>query len=510
MVTKIVNRMISRYITSILLTGLFLLTTCLHAASSFTATFSAKEVELGKAITLVLSTSGTKPALNSIKLNILETYFHVNTSADVEFNEQTGRQTWKLRLTPYNTGKIKLPSLLFNNEHNQAITLTVTEAIDKKTGTPIRLLAHVSSKQPWMREQVLFSVHLKTNMPRAQLKLTSATVENAIVEQLDIHHGYIDTDPHLPHHYKTGWAVFPLASGKIKVTLPAVELIRDGVTTHHFYPAPLELDVQALPLYIPATIPVGKIELSNEHSIRYVLQNSLDDYKLSLTGQNILLRNLPEITNQINSNQAIRVYPETTKTIQTNTYNGITSRINYVIPVKALAQGHSRLDDIRLTYFDPVSGTLKTHYQPNLILLSINTWLAWLFTIVALILSGYALLKLIQWLLRFREKIISYSTAIVSLQLPCTPEELKTAISLMSRAEGYSANVTLQSWFDTIKYAEPDGAFKEELSRLLYVERPATVPLKLREKMLKIAFANVPIVRWFSFVGAVSGRDNLA
>lgn len=489
--------MVSRYLTSVFLICLFMFAANSHAASNFTATFTSSEVELGRAITLILSAPGATPELNTINLEEFETYFHINTSSDVEFDEQNGQQTWKLRLTPYNTGTTELAPLVFNNEYSQSSSLNVTDAIDKKTGTPISLSTHVSSTQPWVREQVLLSIHLQTSIPRAQFKLGPATVANTIVEKLNVHHNQEPELNHSPHNYKIGWAIFPLAPGKMKITLPPVELIRDGVTTHRFYNAPFELNVQALPLYIPATIPVGRIELSSAHTIKYLLQNNLDEYKLSLTGQNMLLTNLPDITSQITSNRSIRVYPETTNTTQTNTHKGIVSQINYIIPIKALKQGYSGLDDIRLTYFDPVSGTLKVYNQSNLILLSINTWLAWLFTILIFTLVIYVLFKLIQWLLKFREKIIAYSNAITSLQIQCTPEELKTSISLMSGAEGYSTNVTLQSWIDTIKYARPEIAFTEEINRLLYMERPEKVPLNIRERMLKIAFANIPIARWF-------------
>jgi len=468
-----------------------------HAESNFTATLSSNKVELGKTLTLLLSAPDAATKLNNIDLTSVETFFHINTSADIELSDTTNKQSWKLHLTPYKTGGIELAPLFFNGEHSKPLSLSVTDSFDKKTGTPINLLTHVSSQDPWTREQVLFSVDLQTSIPRAQIKLGTTPVTGAVIEQLDVHHKVNYKDAHSPHHYKTGWALFPLTSGKVKINLPPVELIRDGVTTHRFYLAPLELNVQALPLYIPATIPVGRIELTSERTIKYLLQNNLDEYKLSLTGQNMLLTNLPDITSQITSNRSIRIYPETTNATQTNTHKGIMSQINYTIPVKALNQGYSGLDDIRLTYFDPVSGTLKVHNQSNLILLSVNKWLAWLFTILTFTLVMYVLFKLIQWLLKFREKIIAYSTAITSLQSPCTPEELKASISLMSSAEGYSTNVTLQSWFDTINYARPSSAFTEELSRLLYMERPAEIPLHTREKILRIAFSNIPIVRWF-------------
>lgn len=487
--------MVTKILMFALAVWLQLLATSSVAMSVFNAAVTSNEVQYGKSVTLTLSAADTGTRLNNIDLRELEAIFYVDKKADITVDEQTGMQHWKLRLSPYHKGKLIIPSLYFNQTRSQPIELKVSDALDIKTGTPIRITRQLSTQQPWLREQVLVSYQLQTQFPRAQIKVAETKAKHALIQALDIDYKIVEA---ATHDYRTGWAIFPLKAGQMHIKLPPVELVRDGVTTHRFYTPPVNLAVQALPLYIPATIPVGTVQLEMKQRERYLLQNSLADYRLSLVGDRILAINLPEISNQISSTRAIRIYPETRQVTQENTATGINSRVNYQFPVKVLDQGHARLDEIRLSYFDTSNGTLRTHTYPNLSVLSINKWLMWLLVVILLVFMALAAIKLTRWLTRFYHKLRLYLQAIKQLKTDCSPEQLKGSIAILSHADGHSANTTIDNWFETVTGRIKTDTLRDELRRLLYQQRPVSVPQTIREEVLKIAYANLPIIGLFN------------
>ncbi len=493
--------MVVRLVKLITLTCLMLVTTSIQAKVDFAASVSTQKVELGKTFTLTLASTGGTGQLSSINFTELARDFHINKSANIEYNEQLNRQHWKLRLTAYNKGQQAIPSLLFNNLRSEIIQINVTDAIDKKTGTPIHLVTQISNQQPWVRQQVLVNIQLKTNIARAKLRLNKAKIKNTFTQTLDINHELISSEQSTQHHYHTGWAVFPLISGKTYIKLPAVELIRDGVTTHRFYHAPFNLEVTALPLYIPATIPVGRIELRNDSSYQYFISEKLYEYKIRLTGHNMLVSHLPNLSNQMSSTPSLRIYPAATIRTQTNTYSGLTSTIEYSFPVKTLKQGATRLEKIRLSYFDPETGTLKTTYHSNLGLLSMNKWLSWLLAVVLIIILIYFFKLILTRTSQYYTKLRTYVDAIKLIKNDCTPQQLRNAMALLSTAEGFSPNITFGAWFKSVPRINQPGDCLDAINELFYkksgLETKTKVTENIASTILNIAFSNQPVLRYF-------------
>ncbi len=491
--------MVVRLVKLILLTYLMLVATCIHAKVEFTASVSTQKVELGKAFTLTLAASGGMGQLSSIDFTELARYFHINKSANIDYDEQLKQQRWKLRLTAYKKGQQAIPSLLFNNLRSESIQINITDAIDKKTGTPIHLITQVSNKQPWVRQQVLVIFRLKTNIVRAQLRLNKSKIKNTITQALEINHELISSEESTQHHYHTGWVVFPLTSGKTHVKLPAVELIRDGVTTHRFYHAPIDLEVKALPLYIPTTIPVGRTELSSDSSFQFFINEKLYEYKIRLTGHNMLASHLPNLNNQMSSTPSLRIYPATKTSTQRNTYRGLTSSIEYNFPVKTLKQGATRLEKIRLSYFDPETGTLKTTYHSSLGLLSVNKWLSWLLAVVLLIFLTYLFKLILTSASQYYKKLHAYAHAIKLIKNDCTPQQLRNAMALLSTAEGFSPNITFAAWFNAVPRNNQPSDCLAAINELFYkksgLEAKTRVTENIATTILNIALANQPILR---------------
>ena len=233
----------------------------INAEPVFTTAISTDTIQLGKSFSLTLSTSSSAKNLNAIDLGTLKKTFYINPTSDITFDESTGYYNRKLRLIAYQTGITHIPELKFNGQTSKPHIITVIHPIDDKTHTPIQLQANVSNYQPWLREQTLVTYNITTHFARAQIKTIPLNQPNVLTQELEVIRNQSNLQS--TYRYKTGWAVFPVITGKLEITLPPIELVRDGVTTHQFYHPPISLDVKPLPLYVPATIPVGNVTFTN-------------------------------------------------------------------------------------------------------------------------------------------------------------------------------------------------------------------------------------------------------
>jgi hypothetical protein len=315
------------------------------------------------------------------------------------------------------------------------------------------------------------------------------------IQELDVDHVQVRREQ-LSHQYKTGWAIFPLIQKKLVVTLPPVELVRDGVTTHHFYMPPVELDVRPLPVYIPATIPVGHVYIQDSEQLRFLQEDELANHDLSIFGDNLRVTSLPDISHQFRSTRSIKLYPASSHPVQINSAAGITSHIDYSIPFKPVQQGYSAINDLIISYFDTTNGILVSRHYPSIYLFSLNKWIIWVLMCLLAVTLVYAMKKLLLLLIRFNRKRSDYNRAMRILNKNCTPDDILSAIRLLAVINGNSANITLQHWFSGLpdRVVESNTHLLKQLNSLLYKNRPELVTTETRRAILTIANNCVPLL----------------
>jgi hypothetical protein len=473
-----------------------LLLTCQvgYASSGLEVKLSADRIELGKPVWLQISSASTSPSLHLIDLGNLQQDFHIDKPVEADDLPDSMRQSWKWRLYSYDTGKKSVPELHFDGLRSKPLQLTVTPAIDDKTGTEISLASTVSEKQPWMRQQVLFSYRAKTKMSRAQFRIGSPNNGNFLVESLLTEQTSAGSGKDQLHYYQLGWAFFPIKQGKQTVILPPLELVRDGVMTHRFYHQPLRLDVKPLPAYLPATIPVGRIELNITRPYRLFLQDNLENIQLSVIGSNTLATSLPDIRNQLTSNADLRIYPDSPTSKQTISDGGIVSRIDYRIPVKAPVQGLTTTGEIRTSYFDPKTGTLETSQYSGFTIFVINKWLAWLLIIFLITFLVYLVIRLGRKLVVYIQKLYGYRKSIKILISSNEVFELRKALACVARAEGQPQNMTLLAWYKAVIKIprENDQDILNLANELLYKTKDQAAFSRVKQGMIKLLRQNAP------------------
>ncbi len=416
-------------------------------AASFTAQVSSQQIELGKPLTLTLRSGTITTPLDTLALSTLQDNFTVKPLSAPATNKQTHQQLWQLRLYAYKPGTITIPSLSFAGNASKPIVINVTPAIDAKTQTAIALSSDITTTTPWYKQQVLVTHTFTTAAPIVVFDTPELIAANAKAIPLLVKREPVTTSTPALTRHTVGWAVFPLQHGNQIIELPAIAYLSDGVRTHLFYQKPLSLQVKPLPAYLPATIAVGKLQLTpRSYPGRFFFSQQLAEAQLQLTAQGMLAADIPLLTPQLRSSDTITVHPLTRLTQQTATISGMKSVADYRVPFSLRSQGLQQLPVLRVQYFDPDTGKIHSDEMMWPRLMVISPWLvAFIGVMTALLLlrsAGY-LLNLLhrQWycLQGYRHAVSQLATAI-------TPQAIKQVLMSIAVAERWPANLTVQQW----------------------------------------------------------------
>lgn len=241
---------------------------------------SRTTIEYGKALYLDLSSTHSRPSLARIDVSMLERDFVIHNIGDVELDKNGKKQSLQIRLYPRHPGKAVIPSLGYENNKTKQISVNISPAIDPKNGSLITVDINVSSTDIYVRQAVSIQMSVLTGT-----KILALDVGEVINSEMDIVYlpvtrtgADVTAFTAAMTQHQTGWVLYPTTSGQHKIQLPPVKYIRDGVTTHLFYPPGLELNVKSLPAYIPSIMPVGQFELELSASNRLLLVKSKLSY----------------------------------------------------------------------------------------------------------------------------------------------------------------------------------------------------------------------------------------
>lgn len=416
-------------------------------AANFTAEVSAQQIELGKPLTLTLRCTTLSTVLDTLSLSALQESFAIKPLAGPAINKQTRQQSWQLRLYAYNTGRITIPSFMFAGATSNPMIINVTPAFDAKTQAPIVISTAISTVTPWYKQQVLVTHTFTTAAPIVVFDTPEITLANAKAIPLLVNRELISTQPSALTRHTVGWAVFPVQHGTQSIELPPVAYVRDGVRSHLFYQKPLLLQVKPLPAYLPATLPVGKLQLSlRSYPGRFIFSQQLVESQVQLAADGMLAADLPVLTPQMRSSDAITVHPLAQHTQQTATALGINTVADYRVPFSLRSQGLQQLPELRVQYFDPDTGKIHTDEITWPRFMVINPWLAAVIGLVVTLLllrSADYLLKILrrQWFC-----LQGYRQAMLQLASATTPQAIKQVLISIAMAEHWPANLTLQQW----------------------------------------------------------------
>jgi len=400
---------------------------------------------LGRPIRVELYGISLKTKITNIKLNHLNKNFGV--TVDYTINDTIDKrwpnhsvQILKLKLYPRQTGSVLIPRLGYNNVRSQEKMIHITKG---KTGEPeIRL----SANTPYERQQIIALVTITSNNSTARLSINKNfeinDFESAILpfKRLKNKNG--------TYQLQIGWALTAIKSGRLKLELPAIEYSISGVSRKQFYLPAKSIYIKPLPLYIPPTIPVGKITIQSQLSHDGLLQSdSLFYWNIKLNGNLNNTYSLPPILRQVKSTGHIKILPITSERSLQATESSLLSTVAHSIPFKALKSGFLKLPKIKLQYFDPDDGKIKILFHQSKRAFVLTYFWRSLLAVLIILFLVYALNASYKIWKQLKFSRFKRQQAIQILQEDQTNiKKVRESIRLLSEAEYWPKNSSVRQW----------------------------------------------------------------
>ena len=424
---------------------------------------------LGRPIRVDLYGVNLKTKISDINLAVLNENFGV--VIDYVINDTTDKrwpnkkiQILKFKIYPRQTGSIKIPGISTKNVSSQEKTILVTEG---KTSSPLIILP---KNKPYEQQQLIIHVKVLSADSTSRLSIDKKPViENFASMPLPFERSKNKEGMYV---LKIGWALTALKSGQLNLKLPPIEYSVSGVSRKKFFLPATPINIKALPLYLPPTIPIGRISIQSELSQNGLLQSdSISYWNIELEGNLNDSYKLPPILRQVKSNSQIKFLPvNSTRSIKT-TNNSLISVVNHSIPFKSLKSGFLTFPEIQLQYFDPTNGKINTltYKAKGAFVLSLF-WRILFSLLIALIFIYIFRIGYKKWD-RFKFSKTKREQAIIVLQDNKT-NSIRESIRLLIEAEYWHQNITVIQWGEYWgKKYQVNGSFDdfiEELSSYFY------------------------------------------
>ena len=489
------------------LLGLLLISiTCLphiafaNSATELDVSISGKKIELGKPLNLTLTSSQTKVSLNEIDLSPLLPDFYITDLSEPEI--KNNHQQRRLHIYPRKTGSLLIPRLIFINFTTEAIAIDVTPPIDSKNNTIIDVQTSVSTLSPWKKQQVLVKFEFITKASIVVFNTPKAYSNHSDIIPFKISSEPVTHNNQQWTRHSLGWAIYPKQAGSHQLTLPAIQLVRDGVTTHRFYPPLINLNVKNLPVYIPSTMPMGKLDFEIiEKPTSPIFINNIGKLQLKLTGYGNEPTSLPVLNPQLKSTEAISIYPPEILTKHRSTQHGIRTEAIYDVNFKINQQGSHDFEEINLPYFDPISGTIKPLTETIGTIHSIHPWGVIIGSILMLGLIYRVFNKLWQWMNNQWKTYIRYKDALIQINKANCPHSLKCCLKLISKAENWPDNMTIRQWYSCCHSIQSRLNFQEieRLEQALYHNEEINMD-RIRNDLIEVCYQRQILLKWMPVI----------
>ncbi|MBI3563506.1 MAG: BatD family protein [Gammaproteobacteria bacterium] len=452
------------------------------------------QVELGKPFTLTLRFNQRHPSLDAIDLTPWRQAFHVMPITDIE--KRPHGQRWQVRLYPYALGSQPIPVLNFAGQHSQALVVDVTPAVDPKTHTPMEFRTAINPPRPWLKQAVYINAELISTSPIMVVETNTPTTASGVVYPQRVTHETLSAG-RTRHH--SGWIWFPQQRGTQTLEPLFVVVQRDGVMTHSFYIRPPRIEVQPLPPYLPATLPVGNLQLhATTTSPRWRFTDRLYSLGFELLATDVLPSDLPPLDRQLHSRNALTLYTATQRLI-TRFDRPMTSTTHYQIPFSLAHSGYYSPGSVQLQYFDPHTAKLRSLVTPLPAYIAIApVWAAMTILLLVWFLAwaGAGLMRTAADALRQRwgyRRLLQHVNTLTSVV------ELRDVLRQIAVIEAWPPNLSLSAWAQQWQTRHRPIALNPrlvvELSQALYQGK--SIDIDQQRQMLRgLCYRRFPLLRW--------------
>ena len=399
--------------------------------------------ELGRPIRVNLYGINLKTKISNIDLSPLKNNFGVivdyviSDTIDARWPKKHV-QILKLKLYPKITGEIKVPKIYFNNHG----TLEQMVFINKgETSSPV---LNVSVKNPYERQQFAANITIQTPSPTSRLTIDPEhKIKNFESTPLEFTRNKQNNGL---YELRIGWALTALKNGKVTLNFPPIEYTVSGVSRKKFFIPTDNVNIRNLPLYLPPTTPIGKVNIKSSISNNGILSsNELYYLDIEVSGDFNSSYKLPPILRDVKSNSQIKFFPAiTTRTFEKTPYH-LTSIVKHSIPFKPLSSGLLTFPLIKLQFYDPTIGKINTYtHDINSIYVLNFFWKLTCFFLLLFILIYSLKLTYQKWQTYSFSKL-KRESALKELQ-GSEIKNIQKALALLIEAEYWAGNITVTQW----------------------------------------------------------------
>lgn len=300
-----------------------------------------------------------------------------------------------------------------------------------------------SATELWQRQAITVQVQAITSEPFARLQVPPWQPEGMEVIPLE----FTSTKLADKTQLQIGWVLVPHRSGTQTLQLPEIRY-RGRKQVQKWQAVPQTLQVNALPSYIPPTVPVGKVDIQTWLEPSGILQpDHLAYWHVQFSSKQLTHSQFPPLLAQLNSANGVQFLPaQWQHSLQVSGQDAQT-QLHYRIPFKVQHSGLVRLPELQWHWFDGHKGRLQhSHYQaPRLwVLAAWQQGLALLFAAIVALGGSYLLGKLAH---KAYQRWRSNRRVWQLLAQSADPMAIRQAMRDCARLHAWPENLSTQAWF---------------------------------------------------------------
>lgn len=475
-----------------------------------------KKIRVGQAAQIVITQDNnplaSTPDISPLKkdFNIIGTEQHSNYT--IINGQASSNKQWIIVVMPKKTGTLIIPSIRVGQEVTKELSLTVdnqgslstpSQSTSLSLPTPsansneVMLTAEVNNKQPYINEQVLYTVKLYNQGNLINAAYQPPFVDNGLFIPIGNGRHYQTVEKGQNYSVEEQqYAFFPQQSGKVDIHPPSFNALLYDVVPQSVEAKAHELaiDVQAVPNKFKSTdwLPAKKVILSEQYDnvTNQLPEGTTLTRKITLQAIGFPSQLLPKLT--FRTNDSYSIYPEQAQEQNTYQYNEILGtrqvKVNYLLN----RAGKVVLPSINIVWFNTATRQQEVVSLPEKIITvavgekssvkiptspqrlpsvappaannSVAWWAAGGFAIAWLL--TLAILALRRWPIRFKRKQESNLLKLKKACLTNQPQLAKNHLLLWAK-ENWPTEELLS--LSDLLLLEFESQFKAEINNLITI-----------------------------------------
>lgn len=353
------------------------------AQAQINAQLSATEVGLGQTFRFILTQDESQnPGLPNLT-PLQKDFVILGTERSVSYTIINGQarslSQWSILLEPKRTGKLSIPAIQIDGQSSKALSINVVDSpstskpakpsAQQKDETPVRLITEVNNKEPYVNQEIIYTVKLITSQRLLDAEYQGPQVEDALIVPLGNAKRYQKIANNRAYSIEEQrYAIFPQKSGSLKIQSPVFQaLVYDVVPQRvRAKDKTMDLNIKPMPSDFKGRywLPAKEVSLTQEYDNPGLTFNQGDTLvrTISINSVGAPAQLLPKL--QFKSSDQFKTYPE--KPRERNVFRNqqlvgtATIKVTYLFS----QAGEVTLPELQLPWFNTTTGQQEVAKLP--------------------------------------------------------------------------------------------------------------------------------------------------